>query len=110
MAKIAIDDTLYDRAKKAVASVGYSSVEEFVVHCLENELKRLKLDEAEEQVQPQQLTDPDDRHSQPGEQNEQEQSGEHGEALVALGSSGQQSGPPALPTGSRLAEMTGLPV
>ena len=50
MAKVSIDDALYDRAKKAAASVGYSSVEEFVVHCLENELKRLKLDEAEEQV------------------------------------------------------------
>jgi hypothetical protein len=50
MAKITIDDNLFDRAKKAAASVGYSGVEEFVAHCLENELKRLKLDEAEDQV------------------------------------------------------------
>jgi hypothetical protein len=50
MAKVTIDDALYDRSKKAAAAVGYSSVEEFVVHCLENELKKLNLDEAEDQV------------------------------------------------------------
>jgi hypothetical protein len=50
MAKINIDDALYARAKTAAVAVGYSSVEEFVVHCIEKELKGLKLDEAEEQV------------------------------------------------------------
>ena len=50
MAKLAIEDTLYDRAKKAAASVGYSSVEEFVAHCVEKELKGLNLEEAEDQV------------------------------------------------------------
>jgi len=50
MVKINIDDSLFGRAKAAAASVGYSSVDEFVAHCIETELKRLKLDEAEEQV------------------------------------------------------------
>jgi hypothetical protein len=50
MAKLAIDDTLYARAKAAAAAAGYSGVEEFVIHCVEKELKALQLDEAEEQV------------------------------------------------------------
>lgn len=50
MPKINIEATLYDRAKKASDTVGYSGVEEFVAHCVENEIKRLKLDEAEEKV------------------------------------------------------------
>lgn len=50
MAKINIDSGLYDRAKQAAASTGYSSVEEFVAHCIENEIKKLKIDEAEGQV------------------------------------------------------------
>jgi hypothetical protein len=50
MTKVNIDDSLFGRAKSAAASVGYSSVDEFVAHCVESELKRLKLDEAEEQV------------------------------------------------------------
>lgn len=50
MAKINLDTGLYDRAKKAADAAGYSSVEEFVAHCIENELKTLKLDEAQDQV------------------------------------------------------------
>jgi hypothetical protein len=51
MAKLIIDDVLSARAKAAAAVVGYSSVEEFVAHCIEKELKDLKLDEeAEDQV------------------------------------------------------------
>jgi hypothetical protein len=50
VAKISIDQSLYERAKKAADSAGYSSVEEFVAHCIETELKKLRLDEAEEQV------------------------------------------------------------
>jgi hypothetical protein len=48
--KITLEPTLYDRAKRAADSAGYSSVEEFVAHCIEKELKALKLDEAEDQV------------------------------------------------------------
>ncbi len=50
MAKINIETSLYDRAKKAADTAGYSSVEEFVAHCIENELKRLEVDVAEDQV------------------------------------------------------------
>jgi hypothetical protein len=50
MPKINIDSSLYDRAKKAADATGYSSVEEFVAHCIENEVKKLKVDEAEDQV------------------------------------------------------------
>jgi hypothetical protein len=48
--KINIEQALYDRAKQAADAAGYSSVEEFVAHCIENELKKLKVDEAEDQV------------------------------------------------------------
>lgn len=50
MPKINIENALYDRAKRAADAAGYSSVEEFVSHCVEDELKRLKVDEAEDQV------------------------------------------------------------
>jgi len=50
VAKINIDAGLYDRAKRAAAAAGYSSVEEFVAHCVEKEIKKLKVDEAESQV------------------------------------------------------------
>ena len=38
MAKVTIDPGLYDRAKRAAEIAGYSSVEEFIAHCIENEL------------------------------------------------------------------------
>jgi hypothetical protein len=50
MEKIKIDAGLFDRAKRAAATAGYSSTEEFVAHCIEKELKALKADEAERQV------------------------------------------------------------
>jgi hypothetical protein len=50
MAKIKIDDGLLDRAQRAASAAGYSSVEEFVAHCIENEIQKLKVDEAEGQV------------------------------------------------------------
>ena len=50
MAKIKIDDALLDRAKRAAEAAGYSSVEEFIAHCIENELQKLKVDEAEGRV------------------------------------------------------------
>jgi hypothetical protein len=50
MAKINIDSGLYDRAQKAAIAAGYSGLEEFVAHCIENEIKKLKIDEAESQV------------------------------------------------------------
>jgi hypothetical protein len=50
MAKINLESGLYDRAKQAAETAGYSSVDEFVAHCIENEIKKLKIDEAEAQV------------------------------------------------------------
>ena len=50
MSKITIDPNLYDRAKTAAEAAGYSSVEEFIAHCIENELKKLKVESAEAQV------------------------------------------------------------
>lgn len=50
MSKIQIDPGLYDRAKQAAKAAGYSSVDEFVAHCVENEIKRLQVEEAEGQV------------------------------------------------------------
>jgi hypothetical protein len=50
MAKINVDPGLYDRAKQAAAKGGYSSVEEFAAHCMEKEIKKLQIDEAEGQV------------------------------------------------------------
>lgn len=40
MAKIKIDSTLYDRAKKVVEAAGYSSIEEFITHIIEKELTK----------------------------------------------------------------------
>jgi hypothetical protein len=48
--KIKIESGLLDRAKRAAAAAGYSSVEEFVAHCVEKELKKLEGDAAEKQV------------------------------------------------------------
>jgi hypothetical protein len=48
--KVKIESGLYDRAKRAAATAGYSSVDEFVAHCIEKELKQLKVDDAESQV------------------------------------------------------------
>jgi hypothetical protein len=48
--KIKIESSLLIRAKRAAAEAGYSGVEEFVAHCVENELKKHKGDEIEGQV------------------------------------------------------------
>ncbi len=40
MAKIKIDSPLFDRAKKAAETAGYSSIEEFVTHIIETELAK----------------------------------------------------------------------
>jgi hypothetical protein len=50
MAKVVIESGLYERAKKAAGSQGYSTVDEFVTHAIENELKRLEVAAAEEEV------------------------------------------------------------
>jgi hypothetical protein len=48
--KIKIETGLLERAKRAAAASGYSGVEEFVAHCIENELKKHETDKVEGQV------------------------------------------------------------
>ncbi len=50
MSKINIDDGLYERAKSAAAAAGFSSLDEFIATAVENEIKRLKVEDAEQQV------------------------------------------------------------
>lgn len=50
MEKVKIEAGLFERAKRAAAAAGYSGIEEFVAHCVENELKKLETDNAERQV------------------------------------------------------------
>ena len=50
MIKVAIDDTLYERARQAAAESGYSSIDELIAAAIEAELKRLGEDTAERQV------------------------------------------------------------
>lgn len=42
MAKIKIENDLYDRIKKMSETAGYSSPDEFIVHVLEKELSMLE--------------------------------------------------------------------
>ncbi len=48
--KIKIDSGLLERAKRAAVAAGYSSVEEFIAHCIEKELKAHEADDVEGQV------------------------------------------------------------
>ncbi len=50
MTKVKIETALYDRACAAAQAAGYSSVEEFITAAIESEIKRLKVEAAEEQV------------------------------------------------------------
>jgi len=50
MVKIKIDSGLYERAQRAAGAAGYSSVDEFIAHCIENEIQKLNIDKAEGQV------------------------------------------------------------
>jgi hypothetical protein len=48
--KVKIESSLFDRAKRAAESAGYSSVEEFIANCIEKEIQRLKIEKEEGQV------------------------------------------------------------
>ncbi len=50
MVKVKIESTLFERAKHAAEAAGYSSLEEFVAHCIEREIQRLRIEEEEGQV------------------------------------------------------------
>jgi putative aminopeptidase FrvX len=50
VAKIKIDNRLYDRIKKVSQIAGYSSVEELITHVLEKELETLESSEGDQTV------------------------------------------------------------
>jgi hypothetical protein len=50
MVKVKIDPGLFDRAKRAAEAGGYSSVEEFIAHCIESGIAKHKVEEPEDQV------------------------------------------------------------
>jgi len=48
MAKVKLEDSLLDRARRAAESAGYSSIDEFIADCVEKEIKRLKVEVEDE--------------------------------------------------------------
>jgi metal-responsive CopG/Arc/MetJ family transcriptional regulator len=50
VAKIKIDDNLYDRVKKVAEVAGYSSADEFIVHMIEKELEKVESTGDDEQA------------------------------------------------------------
>lgn len=50
MAKIKIESSLFDRAKKMADQAGYASVDEFVEHMIEKELAVLESADSDEAV------------------------------------------------------------
>lgn len=50
MAKIKVDSALFDRAKKAAETAGYSSVEEFVTHIIETEVAKHETSDTDQKV------------------------------------------------------------
>lgn len=48
--KIKIDKALLDKIKKYAEMSGYSSVEEFVTHCLEKEVAKIEEADSEEEI------------------------------------------------------------
>ena len=50
MAKIKIDSNLFDRAKKAAETAGYSSIEEFITHVIEAEVAKHEKTDTDEKV------------------------------------------------------------
>jgi hypothetical protein len=55
MPKLKIDSHLYNRAKKAAETAGYTNVNEFVTHIIEKELARLETTEQDDEKVAQQL-------------------------------------------------------
>ncbi len=50
MAKIKIDDNLFERVKKLAQTAGYPSPEEFITHMIEKELAKLETPTEDEQA------------------------------------------------------------
>ncbi|OGD13801.1 MAG: hypothetical protein A2V76_00750 [Candidatus Aminicenantes bacterium RBG_16_63_14] len=49
-AKVKIDKALLDKIKKYSKMSGYSSVEEFITHCLEKEVAKIEEADSEEEI------------------------------------------------------------
>ena len=49
-AKVKLDKDLLEKIKKYANISGYSSAEEFIVHCLEKELEKLEGSDSEEEI------------------------------------------------------------
>jgi metal-responsive CopG/Arc/MetJ family transcriptional regulator len=49
-AKIKLDKDLMDKVKKYAKMAGYSSLEEFITHCLEKEIAKLEESDSEEEI------------------------------------------------------------
>ena len=49
-AKVKIDKVLLDKIKKYAEMSGYSSVEEFITHCLEKEVATIEDADSEEEI------------------------------------------------------------
>lgn len=49
-AKVKLDKDLLDKVKKFSELSGYSSVEEFITHCLEKEIAKLDESDSEEEI------------------------------------------------------------
>jgi len=50
VAKIKLDNNLYERVKKVSELAGYAAPEEFIVHVIEKELSMLETAESDEEV------------------------------------------------------------
>lgn len=50
MEKVKLDKDLLDKVKKYSELAGYSSVEEFITHCLEREISKLEESDSEDEV------------------------------------------------------------
>jgi metal-responsive CopG/Arc/MetJ family transcriptional regulator len=49
-AKIKLDKALLDKIRKYAEMSGYSSVEEFITHCLEKEIAKIEEADSEEEI------------------------------------------------------------
>lgn len=49
-AKIKIDKDLMNKIKKYAEMAGYSSLEEFITHCLEKEISKIEESDSEEEI------------------------------------------------------------
>jgi hypothetical protein len=49
-AKVKIDKALFDKITKYAEMSGYSSVEEFITHCLEKEVAKIEEADSEEEI------------------------------------------------------------